>query len=480
MIAPWPGDRGLQAGRYLVEYYLNGQLMQVTGFDVPPAEEPTIGPIAFGTDCSSGGVPNVAATIFPAGVAELHAMVNYSGLPQGTIVWSDWYRDGALYARWSSDSLVEWGSQCFNLNDVPPGDYRFELTIEGQAEAVQSASFHVLAIGDYLQAIGPEPDDAIFHLDLGNAYAYAGDIQQAAAHYQQAIDRDPACAECYYRWWSVLYDQGDYAAAAEKLRQASNLRPNEYDYLSDLAETYYQLGDEAAAVAAYRQALPLNPGRIYNRWGNSLYSLERYAEAAHKYEQSLELEPDDEVKLANLGGAYHKLGRYKEAVAAFEQALALDPSFDTVYNKWGDVLYDQARYAEAAEKYRQAAELDPGEALYYSNLGWAGFQLGEHEPAAAAFQQAVELDPGRAGDWNMWGEVLYELERYAEAAEKHGQAAALRPGIALYHYNLGLDYYYLARDVEALAQFQEAADLAAQAGDQDLQQRAEEMIDVLQ
>jgi tetratricopeptide (TPR) repeat protein len=459
MIAPWPGDRGLRDGRYVVEYYVNVQLMQSGSFLVPASDEPTIGPIAFGTACSSGGVPDVAAVVFPAGVVKLYSMVTYSGVSDGTVVWSNWYRDGALYSSWANTSLAGWGSQCFSLNNVPAGDYRLDLVVEGQTEPVQSASFRVLDIPAYLAAIGPEPDDSVFYLDLGDAYAYAGDVQNAAARYQQAIDRNLACDECYYRWWSLLYEQGDYQAAADKLQQAIALSPKEYTYLSDLGETYYQLGDEEAAVAAYRQAIPLNPAMVYNEWANTLYNLDRYEEAAAKYEQSLELNPDDEVVHANLGGVYRELERYDEAVAEFERALALDPTYATPYNKWGDTLYDQGRYAEAAEKYQKAMDLDPSAPLYASNLGWATYQLGEYEQAAAAFQQAVELDPSQASDWNKWGDALYALERYTEAAEKYEQAIELRPAVALYHSNLAWAYFMLDQFDAAEVAFGQAVDL---------------------
>lgn len=459
LTAPWPGDRGLRDGRYFVEYYVNGQLMQSGSFLVPTSDEPTIGPIAFGTECSSGGVPNVAAAVFPAGVVKLHGMVNYSGVPEGTVVWSTWYRDGTLYSSWANNFLAGWGSQCFNLNDVPAGDYRLDLIVKGQGKPVQSASFRVLEIPEYLAAIGPEPDDSVFCLDLGDAYAYAGDLQHAAARYQQAIDRNLACAACYHRWWSLLYEQGDYPAAADKLRQAITLSPKEYTYLSDLAETYYQLGDEEAAVAAYRQAIPLNPAMVYNEWANTLFNLERYEEAAAKYEQSLELNPDDEVVHTNLGGAYRKLERYDDAAAEFERALALDPTYATTYNKWGDVLYDQGRYAEAADKYQQAMDLDPAVPLYPSNLGWATYQLGEYEQAAAAFQQAVGLDPSGASDWNKWGDALYALGQYTEAAEKYERAVELQPGIALYHSNLGWAYFLLDQFDAAEAAFGRAVEL---------------------
>jgi tetratricopeptide (TPR) repeat protein len=543
--SPWPGDRGLRPGRYLVEYYVNGHLLQTGSFDVPADDVPTVAAIAFGTECGSGGIPVGAAAVFPAGAAQVYGLVNYSGLSKGSHVEAHWYRQGEAYAQDELDTSGTWGSQCYHLNQVPAGEYRLDLAVDGQV--LQSATFQVLDIDAYLQTIGPEPDDPRFHLDLGDAYASAGETQQAAVHYEKAIQLDPGCATCYYQWWSVLDDQGNYAEAADKLEKAIELRPKEYDYLTSLAKTYYELGDEEQAIAAYRQAVPLNPAYVYNDWANALYDQERYEEAAARYQQSLELGPDDEVVHANLGGAYRKLGEYDKAVAEFEQAVRLDPGYASAYNRWGDTLYDQERYAEAADKYRQAIDLAPGEALYVSNLGWADYNLEQYEQAAAEFQRAIELDPNRPADWNKWGDALYALARYSEAVEKYQQAMDLRPDVALYasnlgwayfaldeyeqaasgfqraveldagrasdwnmwgralyeqglyqdaaekhqqavaaspdtgvyHFNLGIDYYQLGQDDQARTEFEQAADLAAQAGDEDLHQSAQEMLDRL-
>jgi tetratricopeptide (TPR) repeat protein len=455
--SPWPGDRGLRPGHYLVEYYVNSHLLQTASFDVPQDDVPTLAAIAFGTDCGSGGIPVGAAGTFPAGTSKIYGLVNYSGIPKGSRVVAQWVRDGE---RSLDDELVtasSWGSLCYDLDLAPPGEYRLDLAVDGQV--LQSATFEVLEIDGYRQAIGQEPDDPRFHLDLGDAYAHAGDAPQAAAHYERAIQLDAACARCYYQWWSILYDQGSYAEAATKLQQAIELRPKEYDYLTSLAKTYYKLGQEQEAIAAYRQAIPLNPAYVYNDWGNALYNLERYEEAAAKYGQSLELNPDDEVVHANLGGAYRELGQYEKAAAEFEQAVSLDPGYASAYNRWGDTLYDQERYAEAMEKYQRAADLAPGEALYVSNLGWAAYNLKQYEQAAASFQRAVEFDPQRPADWNKWGDALYALGQYSEAADRYQEAMELRPDIALYPSNLGWAYFALDDYEQAAAGFQRAVEL---------------------
>jgi tetratricopeptide (TPR) repeat protein len=492
MKAPWPGDLGLSPGRYVVEYYVNGYLMQAGSFVVAAQDTPTLGPVVFATERASGGIVLGAADLFPAGVAQVYGIFNFSGVPQDSEVTARWYRDGVLYSQ-ETDLTGGWGHWYFSLSDVARGDYRLDLHLEGQEEPLQSATFRVVDVDNYLQAVGAEPDDAVFHLELGNAFAAAGRYEEASARYQRATDLDPECAGCYHRWWSALKEEGDYDAALEKLEKAIELRPREYPYLCDLGETYYLSGDEEQAADAYRQAAPASPAYVYNRWGDAFYNQERYDEARTRYQQAIELapteslyhsnlgwadlkleeydqavdafqravtlSPNSQVDQANLGEAYYQMGEYDLALAAFERAVMLAPGYARAHNQWGDVLYDQAQYREAAQKYQEAIELLPDTALYHSNLGWAYYQMEEYDLASAALQHAVELDPDRDSDYNHWGNALYALGRYADSAEKYRQAIELNPDDAVYHSNLGDACYELGEYEQAVTAYEQAVTL---------------------
>lgn len=493
MKAPWPGDRGLRPGRYFVEYYVNGHLAQSGSFLVPEDEKSIIGPIVFATECSSGSIPVGAAGLFPADLDTIYGIVSHSGVLLGTTVYEKWYRDGELYYQRETDDINGWATYCFTLDNVPSGNYRLDVYQEGQEAPLQSAGFQVLEPDDYLQAIGREPDDPLFHLDLGDAYAEADRYQEAAARYEQAIALDPQCARCYHHWWAILDEQGHYEQAIQELQKAIELNPKEYEYLTDLGQTYFAVGDEEQSVAAYRKVVQANPAWGYNAWANDLYDREQYEEAVTRYLQSIELNPLDEVVHTNLGGVYYQLGEYDKAGAAFEQAVTLDPGYAWAYNRWGDTLYAQERYAEAVQKYQQASELNLSRALYHSNLGWAYFQMGEYVRAKSSFQRAVELapgdavhhsnlgyvhleldeydlaevafeqavtiDPGYAWAYNQWGNTLYEQERYAQAVEKYRQAAELAPDTALYQFNLGITHYLLGEYNPAVTALQRAIEI---------------------
>jgi tetratricopeptide (TPR) repeat protein len=453
MESPWPGQRGLLPGTYTVEYYVDGNLLQSGSFAIPEKEDPIVGPLIITLDSRSGGIAYGPDSIFPAGLAQVKGIFNYSGL-DGATLYATWYRNGEFYSQ-DSSYRDGWGSEGYYLYDVPAGKWRLELGTD--QETLQTAEFEVVPVDAYLQAIGTPPeDDALFHRMLGDVYASAGNYAEADIHYAQSVELDPACEQCYYRWWSALYDQKRYQEAVPKIEDAIALNPENYNYLSRLGKTYYQLGDEENAKSAFRRGVPIAPATVYNAWGNALYELDRYDESLIKYMQAIDLEPDNATYYSNLGGAYLKLGEEDLAQEAFDHAMALNPNYDTAYNKQGDLLYADGQYAEAAEQYLQAIAIEPGKALYHVNLAKAYNQMGEYELANSEFQTAVELDPAYDYAWNLWGNMLYDLEDYAGAAAKYEQAIAIDPNDAIYHSNLGGAYrelaeYELAADEYAAA-----------------------------
>ncbi len=476
MDSPWPGQRGLLPGIYTVEYYVDGHLLQSGRFTIPDKEETIVGPLAMALESQSGGIAYGPDSIFPAGAAQVKGVFNYSGLPDDTLVYAYWYRNGSLYSR-DSSYRSGWGSEAFILYDVPAGDWTLELYTD--QELLQSVDFQVVPVDDYLQEVGLAADDALFQRMLGDVYANAGDYEQANAYYDRATQLDANCAVCYYRWWSALYDNEEYKAALAPIQKAIELSPEDYTYLANQGKTYYHLEDEENAKASFRRAVAIAPAYAFNSWGNALYELERYDESVVKYRQAIEMDPENATYYSNLGGAYKELEEYDLAMAAYAEAVAIDPDYDTVYNRWGNILYSLERYEEAVEKYERAIAAAPGDAVYRANLGGAYRQLKKWELAAEAYAAAVEIDPTYAYAWNQWGNALYALGQYADAAGKYQEAIRLRPNTPVYHYNLGLAYYQMGRYADARPALQQAADLAAQQGDYDLQRDAEDMLDRL-
>ncbi len=479
ILSPWPGRRGFQSGLYTVDYYSNGRLVQSGQFTIPAPKKLIVSTPIFATSLSSAEEPDIPDNLFPAGINELHGQFMYSGIALDSVMVGKWYRDGELYERIESDPLSTWGIYSFFLRQPPAGHYRLDLYLKEEDAPIQTAEVTVMEIQDYLNSVAIPSDNESFYRNLGDGYLFKKEYQNAAEQYERAVALEPECGACFYGWGRALHGLGDKAGAEEKLLVAIEQSPLEYLYPCTLGDFYYQWGEEEKALGQYRAAALLDPAMVFNRWGNSLYDLERYEEASWKYQQALDFDPTNPSYYSNLGGTYLEIQEYAKAEAAFDQALALDEDNDWYYNRWGDVLYAQGKYDEALEKYTRAAELDPEYAPYFSDLGNTYYDMEEYDKASNAAQRALELISTRDEDYLLWGNSLYKLERYQEAADKYQQAIALEPDSALYYANLGWACYHIPDTDRAIAAFEKTAELAERDGNQELQEEAETMLEEL-
>ena len=427
------------------------------------------------------GIPIAPATVYNAWGNALYALKRYDESvikylqaidlePDNSTYYSNL---GGAYQKMGEEELAQEAfDQAMALNP------NYDTAYNKQGDLLYAEGEYAEAAEQYLQAIAIEPGKALYHLNLAKAYNQMGEYDLADDEYRTAVELDPAYNYAWNSWGNMLYDLEDYAGAADKYRQAIAIDPNDAIYRSNLGGAYRKMGEYELAAEEYAAAIELDPeyDAAWNRWGNVLYDLGDYADAVEKYQQAIAINPENEVYYANLGNAYYQQGAYVQAGEAYAVAVELDPEYDYAWNRWGNALYNMEDYAEAAVKYQQAIAIDPEYEVYPANLGGAYYQQGEYALAADAYAVAVALDPAYDFAWNRWGNALYLLEDYAGAADKYEQAIQAQPDDPVYHYNLGMAYYKMEDYANARPAFEQSAQLAAEQGDTDTQQDAEDML----
>jgi len=142
-------------------------------------------------------------------------------------------------------------------------------------------------------AVDVIPDNYVAQLQLGNALAEQGRLDDAIARYGAALRVKPDLAKAHGNLGAVLAQQGKLDRAVAHYAEALRLNP-------DLPETHNNLG---AALAGQ--------GRI--------------EEAIAHYENALRLKPGYPDAHANLGLALAAQGKIDLAIAHYAEALRLNP-----------------------------------------------------------------------------------------------------------------------------------------------------------
>ena len=210
--------------------------------------------------------------------------------------------------------------------------------------------------------------DQIFNLtnanhfmDLGEAHAQLGQLQEAVVPFKKATEFAPTKVIAFYRLGDAHLKLGEFQKAATPLKKATELAPTNAMYFNDLGTTYFTLGKFQEALAAYKNAtdLPLTNAIAFN----------------------------------NLGRAHAQLGEFQEAIVAFEKAINLDPTYARAFYHLGKVHAQLGQLQKAVATHKTATDLDESKAIYFNNLGDAHFKLGEFQEALVPFKKAIELDP---------------------------------------------------------------------------------------
>src|SRR5712691_5767232 len=180
------------------------------------------------------------------------------------------------------------------------------------------------------------------------------------------------------------------------------------------------------------------------------------AEAASRYRQVLQGEPDHAAALYHLAVIACQRGDLSEGIELARRSLASAPREPRAQNLLGMALGRLGQRQEALASLDGAIADQPDFADAHGNRANVLMELGRIEEAVASYQRALALQPDSIGDRLNLGTALHRLGRYDEAIASYDEVLALAPNVAEAHFNRGNVLANLARYEEALASYDRA------------------------
>ena len=214
--------------------------------------------------------------------------------------------------------------------------------------------------------------------------------------WEYTISLRPRTSLAHNNLGMVLAGQGRVEEAVAHYREALRIKPDNEEAHNNLGAALSGQGRAAEAIAHYREALRLKPDAVeaHNNLGLALAGQGQADEAIAQYREALRLNPDMAVAHDNLGNALLGQGRAEEAAAQYREALRIKPDYAEAHNSWGNVLFGQGRPEEAVAQYREALRLKPDYLEAHYNLGLALARQGRMDDAALEFEAALRINPG--------------------------------------------------------------------------------------
>ncbi|MFT3783927.1 MAG: tetratricopeptide repeat protein [Nibricoccus sp.] len=294
------------------------------------------------------------------------------------------------------------------------------------------------------------------HTYLGTTLANAGRLDEAARHYQRAIELSPTYAAAHFGLGSVLEKRGNRTQALDYYQKAVTLRPNYPQALFGLGLTLLKDGRPAEAFSQFSSAAKYDPRSSHAERGLGLAEMElnHLPEAIRHFKRALALNPRSSVILRDLGRAYMAAGQPHEAAEfllhATEKVLA-DPN---LYFDLGVALEAENRNSEAEAAYAKSLQLNPRSAEAHYNLGVLMLNRDDLDSAKAHFRMAAQSHPDFGLAFFGLGIVHAQQGHGEDAVINLRKALALMPNHAETHNALGFALSQLGSNSEALTHWE--------------------------
>jgi tetratricopeptide (TPR) repeat protein len=272
-------------------------------------------------------------------------------------------------------------------------------------------------------------DNYSAHISLGKVLREQGRLDEAVAHFTEAVRIKPGSPEAHRDLWLALSDQGKLDEAVASLSETVRLNPESADDQAELGFALSRLGKTEEAIPHYLEALRLNPdsAEVHNSLGCALSGGGKTVEGIQHFREAIRLKPDFAEAHFNLGLSLRSRGQAVEASSQFSEAVRLRPDYAEAQNALGLALAAQGKVGDAITHYREALRLRPEYAEAHSNLALELVNQGNKEEALSHFSETVRLRPNSAVARLNYGKALAEAGRYGEATLQFKEALRIDP-----------------------------------------------------
>ncbi len=232
-----------------------------------------------------------------------------------------------------------------------------------------------------------------------------GMYANAETLWRTTLARNPDCQMAYINLGKTLDAQGEVEQAMAQFQKALQINPNFVEAHNDLGIMLFEKGRVDEAIAQYQKALQIDPddAETRNNLGFALFQKGRVDEAIVQYQATLEINPHLAQVHDNLGNALFKRGEVDEAIAQYQKALQIDPDNADARNNLGFALFQKGRVDEAIVQYQETLEINPQLVQVHDHLGSALLIKGHVDEAVAQYhaalpdQSPVRADPEQSG-----------------------------------------------------------------------------------
>jgi tetratricopeptide (TPR) repeat protein len=242
------------------------------------------------------------------------------------------------------------------------------------------------------------PANPVVQVAVARIFEAAGNHDQAALAYAEALKSDPGYAEARMALVQTRIWRGDLDAALNEAKQLVKEAPQSGEGQLMLGKIYLRKNDYASALEPLSQAAKYLPGSAEAQalYGESLFYNGKAEEALPPYKRAVELDPKNLAYQKDYAFVLGQAGNPAEGVAVLEKVVA-SPGYDQVtgYIALGELLLDvdPPRPDDAIKAFDTALKIDPKSVRAAIGRGDAYFAKKAWDQVIPAYEKAAQLEP---------------------------------------------------------------------------------------
>ncbi|QDT83526.1 tetratricopeptide repeat protein [Gimesia chilikensis] len=192
------------------------------------------------------------------------------------------------------------------------------------------------AAQDFSETIKLSPNHFAALLALPDAYALAGENDQALASFNQVIEKQPNSPVVYNNRAMFYQQQGKLQEAINDFSRAIQLDPNYHHAITNRGFAYLEGGKPDTAEADLNKSLSIAPEQpfVLGMRGEARLLQGKIAEAIQDQTRAVQLDPQNPALHSDLGFSYFFNQNYNEALTQFNQATQLAQDQMKVLTPW--------------------------------------------------------------------------------------------------------------------------------------------------
>jgi tetratricopeptide (TPR) repeat protein len=242
------------------------------------------------------------------------------------------------------------------------------------------------ALRELTKAVKPE-SSALLDFNLGTLHFQQEHLDEAAAHYENALAKFPSFLRAHKNLGLIRVRQGRFEEAIAPLSRVIQLGGGDGTTYGLLGYSYASTGQYVSAESAYRNALLLQADLLDWKLGltQAVYRQQKYEETIALCNELIVRYPDRADFWLLQANAFIGLERPAAAAQNFELLDRMGKATPLNLYTLGDIYVNQGLWDLAARAYRRATELNPEQGVH------ASLQRVEHLAQRGALEQAAAL-----------------------------------------------------------------------------------------